>query len=86
MVLTDQLLTVARAFCAARELSLSRVSTLVFNDGKKLDSIASKGSDLATGKFEAAMDWFSANWPENAVWPKGINRPVIASTEEAVAK
>jgi hypothetical protein len=86
MVMTDQILTVARAYCAARELSMSRVSTLVFNDGKKLDSI-SRGSDLATGKFEAAMNWFSTNWPEDVVWPEGILRPVFTEdSEEAGAK
>jgi hypothetical protein len=75
MQMTDQLTHVARAFCEARGLSLARVSTLVFNDGKKLDAVAFKGADLATGKFEYAMGWFSNNWPEGAVWPAGIDRP-----------
>lgn len=75
MTMTDQLLAVARAYCAARSLSLSRVSTIVFNDGKKLDAIATKGADLATGKFEQAMKWFSTNWPADAEWPGAIARP-----------
>lgn len=76
MQMTSQLLTVASAFCRARGLSVSRVSTLVFNDGKKLDAIEN-GSDLATGRFEAAMQWFSENWPEGADWPRGVPRPQI---------
>lgn len=76
MAMTDELLTVADAFCAARTLSRSRVSTIVFNDGKKLDLVAG-GADLQTGKFEAAMLWFSKNWPEHVAWPLGISRPSV---------
>ncbi len=75
MILTDQLLVVARAYCQIRGLSLARVSTLVFNEGKKLEAIASRGADLATGRFEAAMLWFSENWPEGADWPESVARP-----------
>lgn len=75
MTLTQQLVTVARTYCAARSLSMSRVSTLVFNEGKKLDAIERLGVDLSTGRFEAAMRWFSDNWPDGAAWPAAIARP-----------
>lgn len=84
MAMTDQILTVARAFCDARGLSISRVSTLVFNDGKKLDLIA-RGADLGTGKFESAMAWFSLNWPKDTRWPKGIARPSVRQAERAAS-
>lgn len=74
MRMIDQILTVAGAYRDARGLSPSRVSTLVFNDGKKLDAIA-KGADLATARFESAMQWFSDNWPAGVDWPSGIARP-----------
>ncbi len=77
--MTSQLLKVADAFCAARELSRGRVSTLVFNDGKKLDLIEG-GADLGTRKFEDALQWFSTNWPEGAVWPKAVARPSVAAS------
>lgn len=88
--LREQLLLVASAFCEARGYtSLKRVSTLVFNDGKALDRIAS-GRDLVTGSFEKAMVWFSTHWPEDAAWPSGVARPVACvaqpkPTEEAAA-
>lgn len=82
MTLTGQLLTVARAYCRARNLSIARVSTLVFNDGKKLDLIA-QGADLGTRGLERAMRWFSAEWPENAAWPDGIERPKVKRPERA---
>lgn len=77
MQLTEQLLAVADAYCSVTGRSSSRVSTLIFNDGKKLDAMRSKGVDLYTGKFEAGMQWFSDNWPEgeDKRWPKAIARP-----------
>jgi hypothetical protein len=81
--MTEQLLAVARAYCAARELSLSRVSTIVFNDGKKLDAIALRGADLGTGKYEQAMLWFSVNWPVDAEWPFLVTRPPLAAADAA---
>lgn len=84
MQLTHQLLFVARAYCEARRLSLARTSTLVFNEGKKLDLIASGSADLATGRFERAMQWFSDNWPEDAKWPAEVARPAASAFKEAV--
>lgn len=80
--LTDQLLRVARAYCAARGLSMARVSTLVFNEGKKLDAIETHGADLATGRFEMAMGWFSTHWPEGAQWPAEVARPALSTQPE----
>lgn len=65
----------ADAYAAARGLSRSRVSTIVFNAGMVLDRIAS-GKDLTTASFERAMRWFSDHWPENAEWPAHVERPV----------
>jgi len=74
MTMREQLLVVASAYCEARGRSISRISTIVLNDGKKLDAIAN-GRDLHTARFEHAMAWFSENWPDNVKWPKGIARP-----------
>lgn len=75
MSFISQLITVADAFCDARRLSRRRVSTLVFNDGKRLTRLADEGRDLHTGSFEHAMRWFSSNWPEGVAWPSDVPRP-----------
>lgn len=77
MTLTDHLLIVSDAFAAARKLSRSRVSTLVFGDGRKLDLMHEQGADIRTRRFEAAMRWFSNNWPDSAAWPDAVPRPPI---------
>lgn len=82
--LRDQLITVADLYCNARNLSRSRVSTIVFNAGLALDRIAS-GRDLNTGNWERAMRWFSENWPDGAEWPASIDRPPQSSTSGEAA-
>lgn len=72
--LRRELLTVADAYCEAKDLSLSRVSTLIFNDGKRLTAIR-EGKDLYTGRFEQALAFFSEHWPIGRAWPNGIERP-----------
>ena len=74
MTLVDRLLTVSSTYAEARGLSMSRVSTLIFGDGKVLDRLAN-GRDVTTGRFEGAMQWLSDNWPAGAQWPDGIARP-----------
>ena len=74
MNLKQQLLAITDAYCAATGRSASRVSTLIFNDGKRIAAIKD-GGDLATGRFEHGMSWFSGNWPKDADWPEGIARP-----------
>ncbi len=62
------LLNLSELYASARGLSISRVSTLVFSDGKVLTRI-SGGGDITTGRFETAICWFSDNWPEGEPWP-----------------
>lgn len=76
MKLTDQLLTVADAYCEAVSLSRSRVSFLLFNHGARLDRIAG-GADVRARSFEAAMVWFAERWPAHVAWPEGVARPVV---------
>lgn len=78
LTLKEQLLSVANAFAHGRGLSLSRVSTMVFGDGKVISRLLD-GSDLTTARFEAAMLWFSDNWPEGVVWPSQVLRPGAAA-------
>lgn len=71
---TDLLIRLSETYCQAVGLSRSRVSTIVFNDGKTLDRIAA-GGDLNTRSYEKAIRWFSENWPADLAWPEGVERP-----------
>ncbi|MGQ2906711.1 MAG: hypothetical protein ACT6QU_02040 [Aliihoeflea sp.] len=80
MTLKERLLSVAAEYARNRELSVSRVSTLVFRDGKVLDRLAGT-ADITTTRYEGAMAWFSQNWPEGLAWPDGIARPSMEPAE-----
>ena len=73
----------ADSYCEHTQRSRSRVATIIFNDGKKLDLIAG-GADLTTRSFENAVLWFSANWPADLAWPEGVERPRAAAAAEVV--
>lgn len=75
MTLRDQLLTTAGAYCAATGMSRSRLSTIIFSGGRRLQQI-DEGGDVSTSKFEESMQWFSENWPVEVAWPSDIPRPV----------
>ncbi|GEP06450.1 hypothetical protein MOX02_44880 [Methylobacterium oxalidis] len=74
MLTADHLLNVVDAFREARGISDSRVSTLLFNDGKRIKLLRA-GGDLGSRHLAAAMRWLSENWPTDAVWPADITRP-----------
>ena len=86
MLTIEHLLTVVDAFRDARGVSDSRVSTLLFNDGKRITTLR-KGGDIGSRSLAAAFQWFSDHWPEPAKWPADVQRPVktVASSEASAA-
>ena len=85
MRLIDALLSIASTYEGATGLSASRVSTIVFNDGKILDRLRT-GADITVGRAERAIQWFSDNWPAELTWPQGVPRPKPAEAPVAVAE
>jgi hypothetical protein len=74
LTLCDKLIRTADAYCAHVRRSRSRISTIIFGDGLRLDGIA-QGKDIQTRNYEKAMLWFASNWPEALAWPEGVERP-----------
>ena len=74
----EKLLDLAERFAEARRLSISRVSTLVRNDGKFFKNLAD-GKDCTLGTLDHCVQWFSDRWPDNTVWPEGLERPAKSS-------
>lgn len=78
---TSLLIRVADAYKAATALEDVTVSYRAFSDSKKLDALRC-GADITVKRFNAALRWFSVNWPEQAVWPAEVPRPVVAEAAE----
>lgn len=68
------LVTLADTYGRHAEIEEKTVSSRVFADSKKLSALRT-GSDITVGRFNAAMQWFSDNWPEAVDWPEGVVRP-----------
>jgi len=74
MIETSHLLKVVNAYRTASGLADGTISSYVFNDGQKIKHLRN-GKDITVGRFNYALRWFSAHWPEGAAWPDGIARP-----------
>jgi hypothetical protein len=71
----DQLIRLADVYANAVEVEPVTVSWRVFNDSKKLHALQ-HGADIQVRRAEAAIRWFSENWPPGVKWPREIPRPV----------
>lgn len=70
------LILLAAEYARLERVEEKTVSNRVFSDSKKLAAMRA-GGDITVGRFNAAMLWFCANWPEGADWPEGVARPVL---------
>ena len=70
------LLKLIDAYQKARDVSDTTLSFWMFNDSKKIAALRT-GSDMTTTRFNAAVQYFSDNWPESAVWPLEVPRPKV---------
>lgn len=81
MRLKQQLLDVSAAFCAATGLSEARVSTKVFQHGRRLKGLRDEGKGMISDNIEDGLQWFSDHWPEGASWPREVPRPAPAPSD-----
>lgn len=72
--LPGHIVKLADIYCARLGFARSTVSTTIFNDGKRIDRLRS-GLGITVQCYNEAMRWFSANWPDGAVWPHDVPRP-----------
>lgn len=63
MTLKEQLLRDAKGFCEFRGISLSRLGTIVANNGNFFVNLES-GGDCTTGTLEKFQTYFREHWPD----------------------
>ena len=74
MMQIAHLLELADAYQRAVPVEDKTLSFRVFGDSKKLAALR-VDADITTQRFNAAVRWFAANWPDGAEWPDSIDRP-----------
>jgi hypothetical protein len=85
MAAIEHLLALSEGYIAATSIEAKTLSWRVFGDSKKLDALRG-GKDIQVRRYEAAMAWFSANWPVHAIWPELTpGMPISEPTGEEVA-
>ncbi len=75
MNLIGRLAIVSDAFTAAGGLSRDQQSYQIFHDQRRLERAFTGSVDLRLQSYERAMNWLAANWPKDAQWPEGVERP-----------
>lgn len=79
----QDLVRCADLYAAARGISRSRLSTILFNGGRILDRVAN-GKGITVRLWQNGMRWLSRNWPADLTWPAGIARPDPFQDEDPV--
>lgn len=74
MSVRQHLISLIETFGKAKGISPSRVTTLAMNSGHIYARLV-EGGNITIDRLEAAVSWFSDNWPEGTDWPEGIARP-----------
>lgn len=65
----------AVAFERAAGLKASVVSRRAVQDSRYLDRVIGGASGFTIATYDRLMAYFSAQWPDDAVWPEGVPRP-----------
>jgi hypothetical protein len=73
--LIRNLLTVAQAYSAKREVSLATLGRQAAGDWRFFDHLGDSTKTFTARKYDQVMRWFSDNWPEDLSWPASIARP-----------
>lgn len=75
MIFTDQLVAVATAYCRASQVPLARASMHALGDRRLLPGLVTGSLTVTLRRADRALQWFSAHWPDGAVWPASVPRP-----------
>lgn len=72
--LIGHLLALAEAYRAVARMEESTLGRLSAADGRFFARLRD-GKTVTVRKYDDVVTWFSANWPADLDWPKGIERP-----------
>lgn len=78
MITIAHLLALADEYQRVDPVEDKTLSFRVFGDSKKLSALRDE-ADITTGRFNAAIQWFSVNWPHGADWPIDVPKPAVAA-------
>lgn len=79
--LKANLAKLAEIFEEATGLPKTTIGSRAINHSKFFDRLSDPDTSITLKTYDRVVEWFAANWPVKARWPKGVARP----TEKAAA-
>ena len=77
--LRDHLITLAEAYAVNRDVKVGTVSLKAAGDTGFIQKLKDRSGSFTVRKYDEAMAWFGANWPEGLPWPSEVPRPKVAA-------
>ncbi|OHV15502.1 hypothetical protein BK022_18575 [Methylorubrum extorquens] len=81
----SSLLAIADAYGAACGVPQTTVSKRALQDSSRLAEPRSGECDIGVKRLARTLQWFSDNWPPDAVWPAEVQRPAPTPQPEVAA-
>jgi len=82
--LRTNLLDLAKRYASAMGMEMSTVAQRALGDWRFFQRLQdSETASFTVRKYDAAVGWFAARWPEAAAWPEAIVRPTGTQDEAA---
>lgn len=73
--LIQNMRAVFEAYRAASPLSSSTIWARAAKDARFFTRVEG-GATFTVKTYDTVVRWFSDNWPESAVWPEHVERPI----------
>lgn len=80
--LRSTLLELAERYAQATGRSMRTIGKLSMNDNTFFSRIE-RGDGFNVKTYDRMVEWFSANWPDSAAWPKSVRRQPVAAEVRA---
>jgi hypothetical protein len=79
----DALLILCDRYCKSVQKAEATLSTKLFGAGSRISQLRGGATDIGVRRLNRAIQWFSDNWPVDAAWPDGVDRPVPSPGKDA---
>ena len=74
--LRSNLRALAAAYGVAMNMEEATVAQKALGDWRFFQRLENNAdASFTVRKYDAAVAWFAARWPEGVEWPEGLNRP-----------
>ncbi len=78
--LKQHLLSLSSTFAASTGMKMTAIWVAILND-RAFPSRLNSDKTITIRTYDRAVQWFSANWPDDTAWPEAVMRPAPSLAE-----